>query len=295
MPIPDKVVERLSSGLKRFQPILRSAQDKDKNESDTVAIVSDLLSDMFGFDKFEELTHELGIKGTYCDLGVRLGEKFRMVVEVKSSNTDLKEPHVKQAVDYAANKGIEWAALTNGHQWKVFRVLFAQPIGQELALDIDLLNASPRNSSDIENLFLLTRESMNKTRPDLDEHYDQLQVLNRFMIGAVLLSEPLLDAMRRELRRVSQKVRIENDDIMEVLMKEVIKREITDGNKFAEATKKVQKAQKAFEKGSRPQKKGEESTTLIDNTSGTQEPSAIPEKNIKGSTSRLPGEPRLDS
>jgi predicted type IV restriction endonuclease len=40
---------------------------------------------------------------------------------------ELKDAHAKQAVDYAANLGVEWVALTNGQMWKVFRVISLPP------------------------------------------------------------------------------------------------------------------------------------------------------------------------
>ena len=45
--IPQKVAKRLSFGLKQFQPILESAKSRDINESDTVVIVADILSEIF--------------------------------------------------------------------------------------------------------------------------------------------------------------------------------------------------------------------------------------------------------
>ena len=39
--IPVKAKERLTAGLKRFQPILQNAKDSDINESDTVTIITD--------------------------------------------------------------------------------------------------------------------------------------------------------------------------------------------------------------------------------------------------------------
>jgi hypothetical protein len=32
-------------------------------------IVSDMLADVFGYDKYNEITRELCVRGTYCDLG----------------------------------------------------------------------------------------------------------------------------------------------------------------------------------------------------------------------------------
>jgi hypothetical protein len=52
MPIPKKVADRLAAGLKRFKPVLESAKDRDVNESDTSLIVTDMLAEVFGFDKY---------------------------------------------------------------------------------------------------------------------------------------------------------------------------------------------------------------------------------------------------
>src|SRR3954451_15124849 len=173
MAIPTKVLDRLSSGLKRFAPILAAAKSRDVNESDTSMIVTDVLADVFGYDKYSEVTRELCIRGTVCDLATRIDGKFQMIIEVKAIGLELKGAHVKQAVDYAANMGVEWVALTNGNLWRVFRVIFAKPIEAEMVLDIDLLALNPKSGGDLENLYLLTRESMIKS--GLSAYHDHLQ------------------------------------------------------------------------------------------------------------------------
>jgi hypothetical protein len=239
MTIPAKTSERLSSGLKRFAPILGSAKSRDVNESDTSMIVTDMLADIFGYDKYSEVTRELAIRGTYCDLATRIDGKFQMLIEVKAIGLELKDMHAKQAVDYAANAGVEWVALTNGQMWKVFRVIFAKPIDQEIVLDIDLLALSPKNASDLESLYLLTRESMLKS--GLYAYHDHLQATNKFYLAAVVLSDPVLDTVRRELRRVSD-AKVELDELRTALQQQVIKREVIEGEKADGARKKVSKA-----------------------------------------------------
>ncbi|HEX8254867.1 MAG TPA: restriction endonuclease subunit R [Thermoanaerobaculia bacterium] len=239
MTIPAKVAERLSLGLKRFAPILSAAKSRDVNESDTSMIVTDMLADIFGYDKYSEVTRELAIRGTYCDLATRIDGKFQMLIEVKAIGLELKDGHAKQAVDYAANQGVEWVALTNGHLWKVFRVIFAKPIEAELVLDIDLLALSPKNGGDLESLFLLTRESMLKS--GLYAYHDHLQATNKFYLAAVVLSDAVLETVRRELRRVSD-AKVELDELRAALKQEVIKREVIEGDKADGARKKVGKA-----------------------------------------------------
>jgi hypothetical protein len=239
MTIPAKVSERLSTGLKRFAPILQSARSRDVNESDTSMIVTDMLADIYGYDKYSEVTRELAIRGTYCDLATRIDGKFQMLIEVKAIGLELKDAHAKQAIDYAANQGVEWVALTNGQLWRVFRVIFAKPIDAELVLDIDLLSLNPKNANDLESLFLLTRESMLKS--GLYAYHDHLQATNKFYLAAVVLSDPVLDTIRRELRRVSD-AKIELTELRDALKQEVIKREVIEGDKADGARKKVTKA-----------------------------------------------------
>jgi len=114
MGIPNKAAERIKSELKRFQPIVQAAKTRDVNESDTVVIVTDLLQYIFGYDKYNEITSEHMIRGTYCDLAVKIDGTLAFLLEVKSIGTELKDGHVKQAVDYAANQGVDWVGLTKG-------------------------------------------------------------------------------------------------------------------------------------------------------------------------------------
>jgi hypothetical protein len=76
----------------------------------------------------------------------------------------------------------------------------------------------------------------------LGDYQLQRQALSRFFLGALVLSEPVLEVIRRELRRVSPDVKIEIGQIQGVLSAEVLKREVIDGEKAAEARKKIARA-----------------------------------------------------
>lgn len=82
--IPNKVSERLIKQVPTFQKVLQNAKDRDVNESDTVTIITDMLSSVFGYDKYEEVTSEQAIRGTYCDLAVKLDDQIRFLIEVKA-------------------------------------------------------------------------------------------------------------------------------------------------------------------------------------------------------------------
>lgn len=238
--VPKRVAERLAAGLKRYQPVLEAAKARDVNESDTSMIVSDMLADMFGYDKYTEITRELCIRGTYCDLGIRIDQKFQFLIEVKPIGVDLKEQHVKQAVDYAANQGIEWVSLTNGIAWKVYRVSFAKPIDKELVVDLTITSLSGKNDDDIAKLFLLSRESIVKSA--LEEYHDQKQAMSKFVLAAAILSDPVLEVVRRELRRMSPDLRVETEELRTIITQDVIKRDVLDGDQAMQAKKKLSRA-----------------------------------------------------
>ena len=240
--IPQKVADRLVAGIKRFQPVLSAAQSRDVNESDTVIIITDMLSDVFGYDKYSELTSEKSIRGTYCDLATKIEGAVQSLIEAKAINLELKDNFVRQAVDYASNEGVDWVVLTNGIFWRIYKVTFSKPIDHELILEINFLALNSHNSSDLEQLFLFTKESWAKSA--LGDYYDQKQALSRFSVSAVLLTKPVLSVIRRELRLISPDVKIGTDQIRSVLEQEVLKREVLEGGKADEARKRIGKALK---------------------------------------------------
>jgi predicted type IV restriction endonuclease len=235
--IPTKVKDRLTAGIKRFIPVLLSSKTRDVNESDTVIIVTDMLAEVFGFDKYSEITSEYVIRGTFVDLAIKIDGKLALLIEVKAIGLDLKEAYVKQAVDYAANQGIEWVVLTNGTTWKIYKVTFGKPVNQDLVLEINFLNANSKSPSDLENLYLLTKEGI--SRSVLGDYHTQRQALSRFFIGAIVLSDPVLDVVRRELRKMSPDVKIDTEQIKEVILQEIFKRDVVEDEKADEARRKI--------------------------------------------------------
>lgn len=238
MPIiPKKIEDRVKQALKKYQSVLKVAQSRDVGEADTVTIIKDMLSDVFGYDKYSEITSEYAIRGTYCDLAIKLDGKLSSLIEVKAIGIDLKEQHVKQATDYAANSGIDWVVLTNGVVWQVYHLVFSKPIEKELVLQFDLTTLNVRSDKDVESLYLLCKEGWQRSA--LGDYHTQKQALSRFFMGAMLQTDGILNLIRKELKKVSPDVKITNDEIKDVLVNEVIKREVLEGEKASNATKKI--------------------------------------------------------
>lgn len=238
--IPKRVTERLSKGIRRFQKILQAAKDRDINEADTVVIITDMLSSVFGFDKYSEITTEYAIRGTYCDLAVKVAGSVKYLVEVKAIGLDLRETHLRQAVGYGAQHGVQWVVLTNGELWEIHRIKFERPVGHDLLCSFNFLELSARKKQDQDLLFLLCKEGLAK---DVIAEYHEHQLgVNRFIIGAILQSEKGLSMIRRELKRVSPGIRVEFDEIKRILEIEVLKRDVVEGSAADEAMSRVKKA-----------------------------------------------------
>jgi hypothetical protein len=239
MPIPNRVRDRMTSGLKRLLPILQQQKTRDISEADTVTLVKDVLSDVFGYDKYAELTGEHAIRGTYCDLAVKLDDKVTKIVEVKAIGIELDDRHVKQAVDYAANLGVEWVILTNAITWRLYQVLFAKPIDKRLLLEINLLGLDLKSDETYDKLYTYSKEGYLKGAQI--ELRDRQDASSRYMIAALLLNnEAVTSTIRRELKRVVD-VGVDEDVIIAVLRDEVIKRETLEGPAADQAARRVSK------------------------------------------------------
>jgi len=235
--VPAKVADRLSKGVVRFQKVLTAAKDRDVGESDTVTIVTDMLSSIFGFDRYEEITSEQAIRGTFCDLAVCVEGKCQYLIEVKAIGLSLKEGHLRQAVNYGAGHGIPWVVLTNGIQWDIHRIRFEQPVTSEHVTSINFLELVARRAAD--DLFLLCREGIQKDA--MEAYHEHRQAVNRYVVAALLATDDVLAVVRREIRRLSPETKVTVEELRE-LLPDVVKRDAIEGSQAEQAQKRIRRA-----------------------------------------------------
>ncbi len=241
-----KLTERITKGIKRFQPVLAKARAADINESDTVVIITDMLCEIFGYDKYEEITSEFAIKKTYCDLAVKADGKVVLLIECKAAGLDLKDDHIRQATNYSADSGIEWVVLTNGTTWKIFKILFTKPVEKVLVYEFDFTELNPKKQGDLELMYYLTREAFApKSKANLDTLYEQKQVINRYIVGRIMQTDSVVDALRRTIRKYFPDVRVESEELLQLMSNEILRREIVEGEAADEAKKKLTKVERA--------------------------------------------------
>jgi len=240
MTPPKRVADRIAKSVCRFQQVLQIAKDRDVNEADTVSIIKDMLAEIFGYDKYLEVTSELAIRGTFCDLAIKANNKIEFLIEAKAIGTTLKESHLRQAIEYGANNGVQWVILTNGLCWRIYKIRFEQPISYDLVCEFDFSQIDGKAEEHQEKLFIICKEGINKDARE--EFHEKIQCLNRFILGALILSEEVVSVIRRDLRKFTNGVLVAPEDIIHVLENEVLKRDVIEG----EEAQKVQSRVKRF-------------------------------------------------
>jgi hypothetical protein len=218
-------------------------QKRDVSEADTVTVINDMLADICGYDKYLHITSQYAIRGTYVDLAVKVDEDIRFLIEVKAIGIELKDAHVKQAIDYAANEGIEWVVLTNGAFWRIYKVHFGKPIEKILVSELDAIATNVRSSEVIECFGNLSREGF--SRGTMAELLLHKQVTSKFTVAAVLQTDFILEVLRREIRRMSSGVKVEVEYLRSLLRDEVLKRDLVDSDEAKAAHQNIKRLQRA--------------------------------------------------
>lgn len=239
LKIPKKVIDRISSNLKTYQNVANSHKSKDVSEADTVTLVKDILAYCFGFDKYQELTSEQQIRGTFCDLAVKIDSKIKYLIEVKAAGVNLNDSHLRQAINYGANQGIEWVVLTNAVEWRLYRIKFGQPVDYEEVSSFNLLEINPKKEDDIKKVFLLCREGISSDA--MDTYHQHSQILNKFTIAQILFTESVVSTVKREIRKLFPELKVDSEQIADILNNDILKREVIEGDKVKETQQKIRK------------------------------------------------------
>jgi hypothetical protein len=242
MRIPAKVEVRVAQQLKKYQSIIADAKKRDVNESDTAFIVAEILADVFGYKKLEEITTEYAIRNQYADLAVKVGNSARFLVEVKAINIELKEAHVTQAVNYAASLPVEWVLLTNSARWQAYKVSFGKPIDRTLVLDVDLTTANSKSREVLDFFGGLSREVF--TPDSMSQMFRARRAMSKYSVAALLLSDPVVTVVRRELRKMADGLYPAIEEVRDIIKENVIKRELIEAEEAKIASKLVRKLTK---------------------------------------------------
>ena len=217
--------ERMRGAIKRFSKPLADLVARDANEGDTRLLVTDMLCEGFGFDKYSELTTEYRVKGEFADYGIRLDKDLIAFLEVKRVTTKLASKHLRQVETYAVNEGVEWVILTSGAVWQVYHITGGLPIVVDLALEVDLFGEDTL-AQKANYLYYLTKESLK--RRQIDALWQAKRATSPKSLARVLCSENVITTIRKELKRTTGQS-VTDTEIIRLLNETVLRSECLSG------------------------------------------------------------------
>ena len=216
--------DSIRAAIRKFSKPLQDIVARDANEGDTRLLVTDFLCNGLGYDKFEDLTTEFAVRGEFADYGVRIDKQLVAFIEVKRAAQQLNARHLRQVETYAVKEGLEWVMLTNGQTWQAYHVCAktGQKVATHLALEVDILS-DETPSKKVEGLFFLHRDAFK--RGLIDELWRRKAATAPTSLAEVLLTDPVLDAIRKEIRR-SNNYNPELEELARIIRNEVVRSEL---------------------------------------------------------------------
>lgn len=188
---------KLQLALKAYCKKYLSGSITELDESGTRLLVNHLLADVLGFLPIEEIKTQYMIRGTYADYMIQSKGERHFLVEVKALSLNLSDKHLRQAINYGANEGIEWALLTNGKKLEFYKILFNKPIEWRKVISIDLCDPTQLKEAS-ELLQYLHRDSvLNKGLPAL---WNKSCALDPAHIAGLLYAPPIANFIKKTLK-----------------------------------------------------------------------------------------------
>lgn len=205
--------QKLIQSLKTFQKRYFGKKLVDLDESSTRLLVNELLNEVLGYAMIDEIKTEYMIRGTYADYVVQIKGERHFLVEVKALSLSLSDKHLRQAINYGANEGIDWALLTNGKEIQFYKILFNKPIESKLIFKIDVGDPT-RVKEAAECLQHLHRDEV--VKKSLDFLWNKFTALEIYTIAGMLYNNTVINFLKRELK-VKYKSKFEEEEIKQAL------------------------------------------------------------------------------
>ena len=145
--------------------------------------------------------------------------------------------------------------LTNGITWRIYQVLFGKPVETVLVCEFNFCDLNVNQPEDYAPLYALCAEAFQgEDNTALSQLYVQRRVLNRYVVGQVLLNDWMIGTIRRSLERHYPGVKMDDGDVRRILREEVLRSEIVEGPQAEDARQDVEAANarmRAAQKGRR--------------------------------------------
>lgn len=236
--VPAKNQKKIIDELKKFLPIINGliAKGKASTEEDARILLNDILHDVLGYNKFNELRTEIASKNGRVDYVVKLTdgplckkpEKYDFVIEAKACSVELSQTVIDQTLTYCNNMAIEYFFITNSKEWHLYNVISKKGRPPIAHLVQKLSLTSTTNLEDLADLFYLFSKS-SYLNGDWKTVSDIRAITKAEDVLAVLLCDKTLKLIARELS--TEKVKVTEDSIKEILETNLLKNSLHECNK----------------------------------------------------------------
>ena len=211
----------IQDGVKKYSRIVSQARQRGMNERDTGDIVKAMLGDTLGYDPFFDVTADASVCGPNAHHAVVLNGQLKLLLIIKAIGVVPHAAHLLRLSGANTPQYCQWAILTNADDWACYRLGVGHDRHPELIFRVSLLdNKSPDEKAAL--LFLLSKEGVEQNA--LSQYWERIRALNPGRIASLLLSEEMVNLLRRELLRTAN-FRADRQALLDLLMREVIRPE----------------------------------------------------------------------
>jgi hypothetical protein len=189
---------KLLNSLKSYNKKYLHGNVTELDESGTRLMINTFLTDVLGYAPIDEVKTEYMIRGTYADYVIQTKEIRQFLVEVKALSFALSDKHLRQAINYGANEGIEWALLTNGKCFEFYKILFNKPIESRKVFSLDLSDISQLKNC-VEVIQYIHRDAV--TNKGLTLLWNKTCALDPLNVAGLLFAAPVTNFIKRTLKK----------------------------------------------------------------------------------------------
>ncbi len=256
--------------LRRFSEAFQEARTHGANESNTVMYLVKFFEEVLGYDSLKgQISKELAIRDRFCDIALKPDGIVRVLVEAKAATAiALREKHIEQAENYASRAGIQWALLTNGIEWRLYHLTFAESegIAHEAAFTLNLIEDLATDPNGVwTKLSLLCPDSV--TKGTLDSFWAQKKALRPASVVRVLFAPEVLRRVRRELNRTAP-ARLDLQDVFNALRDVLSKEALLEAGELRLAGRRRRQGRKETSESGRGVNVSERVSFLVEKTDG---------------------------
>jgi len=264
--IPSKIKKNIASELKRYTPIVQNLKNKGNStsEDDSRIVLNDILSDVLGYDKYNELRTEQREKAGRLDYVVKLTDgpfankkdKIDFIVEAKAVHQELQNKYVDQTLTYCLTTNTAFFILTNVIHWKLYKIIPAKKNTKpeaELIHEVDFTHQNNLGNM-AEEFYLFSRFSYLANDWKVIESIKKATNLNDLF--TVLLSPKIIKNVSKILSE------IHGVKISEEIVADIIENRMGEGEKLEVNRSLLRKLNSETEKRS-PKRKSEEQKVAV--------------------------------